>query len=394
VGSKYLFVINSFLAGGAERSLIELLPGIRAKEINLIVACLYRREVGFEDEVREAGFDVRVLPGSHFLAKTLALRRIIKQEQPDLVHTALFESDLAGRLAAIGLRVPVMTTLANTAYDDARLGDPNVNHRRLRVVKWIDGFTARHLTQHFHAVSQAVKDSTVERLGVAPDRITVVKRGRDETRLGERTPQRRTAVRQELGLADEAEVLVTVGRQEYQKGHRHLIDAFPGVLAAHPQARLLIAGREGHASRDLLTQIAALGMEQQVRLLGHREDVMDVMAAADLFVFPSVYEGLGGALIEAIGLGLPVVASDIPALREVVRQGENAELVPPGDPAALTRAIVDLLSDPERLRSYSERSRELFADEFKAQTSNQRLLDLFGKVAGQGRRLRAMTEGS
>jgi glycosyltransferase involved in cell wall biosynthesis len=187
-----------------------------------------------------------------------------------------------------------------------------------------------------------------------------------------------------LGLADEAEVLVTVGRQEYQKGHRHLIDAFPGVIAVRPQARLLIAGREGHASRDLSAQIAALGLQQEVRLLGHREDVTDIMAAADLFVFPSVYEGLGGALIEAIGLGLPVVASDIPALREVVRQGENADLVPPGDSAALTRAIVGLLSDPDRLRTYSERSRQLFAKEFMAQTSNQRLLDLFSKVAGQG----------
>jgi glycosyltransferase involved in cell wall biosynthesis len=385
VGFKYLFVINSFLAGGAERSLIELLPGIRAKDITLIVACLYRREVGFEGEVREAGFDVRLLPGANLASKTLALRRLIKEERPDIVHTALFESDLAGRLASIGSRIPVMTTLANTAYDDARLGDPNVNQRRLKMVKWVDGLTARHLTQHFHAVSQAVKDSTVERLSVPADRITVVKRGRDETRLGERTPERRRGVRRALGLDDDAEVLVAVGRQEYQKGHRHLIDAFPAVIAARPRARLLIAGREGHASRDLVSQIAALGLEKEITMLGHREDVTDVVAASDLFVFPSLYEGLGGALIEAIGLGLPVVASDIAAIREVVRQGENADLVPPADSAALARAIVGLLSDRDRLRSYSERSRQLFAEEFTAQSSNQRLLDLISKVAGEGR---------
>ena len=385
MGFKYLFVINSFLAGGAERSLIELLPVIRAQDVRLIVACLYRREVGFEDEVREAGFDVRVLPGSNLTSKTLALRRLIKEERPDVVHTALFESDLAGRLASIGLRVPVMTTLANTAYDDARLGDPNVNKRRLQLVKLVDGLTARHLTQHFHAVSQAVKDSTVERLGVPADRITVVKRGRDETRLGERTPERRRRVRRALGLADDAEVLVAVGRQEYQKGHRHLIDAFPAVIEARPRARLLVVGREGHASRDLDTRVAALGLEKEVTILGHREDVTDVVAACDLFVFPSVYEGLGGALIEAIGLGLPVVASDIPAIREVVRHGENADLVPPADSEALARAIVGLLSDRDRLRSYAERSRQLFDEEFTAQTSNQRLIELISRVAGEGR---------
>jgi glycosyltransferase involved in cell wall biosynthesis len=188
-----------------------------------------------------------------------------------------------------------------------------------------------------------------------------------------------------LGLDDDAEVLVAVGRQEYQKGHRHLIDAFPAVIAARPRARLLIAGREGHASRDLVSQIAALGLEKEITMLGHREDVTDVVAASDLFVFPSLYEGLGGALIEAIGLGLPVVASDIAAIREVVRQGENADLVPPADSAALARAIVGLLSDRDRLRSYSERSRQLFAEEFTAQSSNQRLLDLISKVAGEGR---------
>ena len=152
----------------------------------------------------------------------MALRRLIKTERPDLVHTALFDADLAGRLASIGLRVPVMTTLANTAYDDARRGDPNVNARRLMVVKWIDGLTARHLTQHFHAVSQAVKDSTVERLGVPPDRITVVKRGRDETRLGERSPERRSAW-QELGLPMSR--VCQCGAQEYQKSPSP-IDAF------------------------------------------------------------------------------------------------------------------------------------------------------------------------
>jgi glycosyltransferase involved in cell wall biosynthesis len=385
VGFKYLFVINSFLAGGAERSLIELLPVIRAQDVTLIVACLYRREVGFEDEVRESGFDVRVLPGSNLTSKTLALRRLIKEERPDVVHTALFESDLAGRLASIGLRVPVMTTLANTAYDPARLGDPNVKKRRLTLVKWVDGFSARHLTQHFHAVSQAVKDSTVEHLRVPADRITVVKRGRDETRLGERTPERRRRVRRALGLDDDAEVLVAVGRQEYQKGHRHLIDAFPAVVAARPRARLLIVGREGHASRDLGTRIAALGLEKEITILGHREDVTDVMAACDLFVFPSVYEGLGGALIEAIGLGLPVVASDIPAIREVVRHGENADLVPPADSEALARAIVGLFSDRDRLHSYAKRSRQLFDEEFTAGTSNQRLLQLISRVAGEGR---------
>jgi glycosyltransferase involved in cell wall biosynthesis len=381
VGSKYLFVINSFLAGGAERSLLELLPLIRDQGITSIVACLERQDVGFESEVRDAGFDVRLLPGRGFLGKTLALRRLIKAEQPGLVYSSLFDADLAARLAAIGIRVPVMTNLANTAYDAARLLDPNVSPMRLRIVQMIDGFTARHLTDHFHAISQAVKESTVVNLGVDPERITVVKRGRDAARLGEPTPQRRQAMRARLGLTERDEVVVTVGRQEFQKGHRHLLDAFAKVIEARPHALLLIAGREGHASRDLEARIVQLGLEERVTLLGHRDDVADVLAASDLFVFPSLYEGLGGALIEAIALGLPIIASDIPALREVVRQGENADLVGPGDAKGLALAILRLLNDQGLRQRYGERSRQLFESEFRAEIAVQRLSKLLEKVA-------------
>ncbi len=144
-------------------------------------------------------------------------------------------------------------------------------------------------------------------LGVDPDRITVVKRGRDSDRLGRRTPERTPAARAMLGIPETAEVVVTVGRQEYQKGHRYLIEAFAGVVASRPDARLLIAGREGHSTAALQSLINELDLNSVVTLLGHRSDVPEVLAASELFVFPSLYEGLGGALIEALALGLPVV---------------------------------------------------------------------------------------
>ena len=383
MGSKYVFVINSLLAGGAERSLIELIPRLIDRDIVPIVVCVYGKTGGFEIEAERAGFDVRILSGHHRLAKGMALRKLIKQERPSLVYTALFDSDVLGRLASIGLHVPVITNLANTAYDDARLQDPNVNPFRLRVVRWIDGFTARHLTDHFHAISQAVKESTVAQLGVRPERVTVVKRGRDAQRLGQPSDARRSEVRKLLGIAPDAEVVVAVGRQEYQKGQRHLIDAFAQVSAARPQARLLIAGREGHASMAMAEQVTRLDLDGVVAILGHRDDVADVMAASDLFVFPSLYEGLGGALIEAMALGLPVVASDLPAIREVVRDGENADLVPVGDVPGFARAIFGLLDNPERRLRYGGRSREIFGSEFQADRAIDQLVTLLERVARQ-----------
>lgn len=377
----YLFVINSFLAGGAERSLVELLPRLVENGIRPVIACLTYREVGFEEEVRNAGYDVRLLGGHGRLGKMRSLRRLIKELRPALVYTSLFDADVTGRIAALGMDVPVISNLANTAYDPARLADPNIDSRRLKLVQLIDGFTSRHMTDHFHAVSQAAKDSTVATLGVDPARITVVKRGRDAQRLGVQTPERRQAARHALDLRADAAVVVTVGRQEYQKGHSHLIAAFADVVRDHPGARLLIAGREGHASPQLVELIRQLELTEVVRLLGHRSDIPEVLAAGDLFVFPSLYEGLGGALIEALALQLPVVASDLPALREVVAEGENALLTPPGDAAALAAAISRLLGDPDLRRRFGARSRELFDAEFHLETATGKMLDMLTQVA-------------
>ncbi len=229
-GVTYLFVINSFGAGGAERSLLEFLPKLAATGVRPVIACLSRSDVGFEDEVRAQGWDVRVLAGTGRLAKIRSLRALIRELRPALVYTALFDADIAGRIAAARTGVPVVSNLANTAYDPARLADPNVDARKLALVRMVDGFTARHLTDHFHAISDAVKESTVETMGVEPERISVVRRGRDPARLGEPSPERTAAARALLGLPPDALVVATVGRQEYQKGHRHLVDAFATVV--------------------------------------------------------------------------------------------------------------------------------------------------------------------
>ncbi|CAN5321648.1 MAG: glycosyltransferase [Acidimicrobiia bacterium] len=379
--ASYLFVIDSFGAGGAERSLLEFLPTLAAAGITPVIACLSRSEVGFEDEVRAQGWDVRVVGGGGRLRAIRALRRLIRQLRPALVYTALFEADIAGRVASIGIDVPVVSNLANTAYDPARLADPSVDARKLALVRMVDGFTARHLTDHFHAISEAVKRSTVETMGVRPERISVVKRGRDPERLGAPSAQRSAAARRSLGLDPDSRVILTVGRQEYQKGHRHLVDAFAGVAASHPEAVLVIAGREGAASDALAAQIDRLGLGHRIRRLGHRPDVPEVLAAADLFVFPSVYEGLGGALIEAMALGLPIVASDLAALGEVVRSGENADMVPATDADALAGAITALLDDEERRVAYGIRSRELFEEGFDADKAADAVVAMLTRIA-------------
>jgi glycosyltransferase involved in cell wall biosynthesis len=380
---KVLFVINSLGAGGSERSLAEMLPPLAARGVHPTVACLKRASEGVAGEIVTAGFDVRFLRGRSLPAWAFELRRIIRAEQPDVVHTALFEADIAGRLAALGTRAAVVTSLVNTTYDRARLADPRVRRTRLATVRLLDAWTARHLTHDFHAVTEAVKRSSVAHLRIAPDRVTVIARGRDPGRLGAPSPQRRRQVRGRLGLSEAHEVIVNVGRQEFQKGQRHLVEAVGG-LGNRPRLVLLQAGRRGHVSEELVEAVHHSGVAERVRFLGHREDVADLLAAADLFAFPSIYEGLGGAVIEALALGLPVVASDLPALREVLEPDRNALLVEPGNPNELACAIAQLLDDPARARAFGARSQEIFEQRFDLDRSVKRSVELYRRVtAGQ-----------
>ena len=118
---RYLLLINSLAPGGAERSLVELLAPLSERGVSPTVLCLKRSEVGFEQEVIDAGFDLRFVKATRLPGRVLEVRSTIRHERPALVHTTLFDGDIVGRLAAIGTGVPVMTTLANTTYDPVRL---------------------------------------------------------------------------------------------------------------------------------------------------------------------------------------------------------------------------------------------------------------------------------
>ncbi|HEX6207418.1 MAG TPA: glycosyltransferase family 4 protein [Actinomycetota bacterium] len=375
------FVINGLGTGGAERSLAELLPRLVAEGIEPSVVCLYRRDEGVQEDVRAAGFDVRFLSAGGRVGRVRELRGLLAEDRPDLVHTTIFEADLVGRLASASLRIPLVTSLVNTSYDDVRLLDPNVRRWRLATARLVDGWTARRLTTWFHAITRTVAESAVQSLGIPGDRITVIPRGRDAERLGAPSPERKERARRALALEPRDQVLLSVARQEFQKGQGTLVSAMSRLPAT---AVLLIAGRDGNATATLRAAASSLG--DRVRFLGHRSDVPELLAAADVFVFPSIYEGLGGAVIEAMALGLPVVASDLPALHEVVEPGRSAVLVPAGNADRLAEAVGGLLRDRPELGRLGRRGRELFLEKFTIEGVARRMSEMFRSVADVGRR--------
>jgi glycosyltransferase involved in cell wall biosynthesis len=377
---RVVFLIDSLAAGGAEVSLAEMLPLLRDKGVRTTVACFHRRQEGVQDQVIGAGFDVRYIDATGWAARIRAVRRLIRETRADILHTTLFESDIIGRLASVGQDSVVVTSLVNTSYDPDALPNPAIAAWKRAAVRMIDGWSARWLADHHHAISRAVADSAVRVLRIDPDRVTVILRGRDPQRLGDPSPERRRAARQHFHVPPDARVIVTVGRQEHQKGQVYLLSAMREIVHRHPDVLLLLAGRRGGSSASLAAMAAEPGLRDHVRLLGHCDDIPDLLAAADVMAFPSLYEGLGGAVLEAMALGLPVVATALPALREVVEEGENAALVPPGNPAVLADVLDGLLRDPQRAAAYGRRSRAIFEERFTLERSVEDMVDLYRQL--------------
>lgn len=385
---KVLHVIDSLgVGGGAEHSLAAMLPLLDERDVESSLAVLIPRVGGLQQELNDRGYPLEVLGGRSWPGRVRALRRLIRTTKPDLVHVTLFYSSVTARLANAGMPVPLLNSRVSTSYDPARTTYNATSEWKLRVVRAIDRMTARSLTDHFHAVTPAVAEETTSVLGVPLDRITVIPRGRSVEALGTYSEPRRSETRRRLSLDPETPVLLHVGRQDHAKDHVTLVRAFARVNEAYPDSVLLLAGREGDASVRLNHELARLDLGDSVRLLGHRTDVADLYVAADLFLFPSLYEGAAGSLLEAMALEVPIVGSN--AVADVLDDGRLGEVAAVGDVSGLAAAVVRLLDSPSRRRSLAEAALTEFTDRYRINAVADQTVQLYtGLISAsrQGRR--------
>lgn len=378
---RVLFVIDSLVPGGAERSLTAMAPRYQDHGVSLII-CYLSSGPGLQDELSSAGIPLVCLDGRGGRAgNAYRVARLVKKCAPQLIHTALLEGDLAGRIASLATGIPVVSTLPATMYDQEHLQDPTLRRWKVRMAQLADVITAQRV-RRFHAVSEHVAQIMPARLHVPRQRIEVIHRGRDPEILGIRSPERYREVRARLGLGLRDPILVAVGRQEHKKGFDVLLRTWPAVLQAFANATLLVAGREGAQSQMLAGLVSGLGLEDSVRFLGARSDVADLLSAADLFVLPSVSEGFPGILIEALALEVPVVSSDLPAIREILGGSELARLVPPRDPEALAQAILATLRAPTAAARTARRARQRFTDHFTTEAVATQMVSFYRRALG------------
>lgn len=300
-----------------------------------------------------------------------AVRRLLIARRPDIFHTHLYHPNLYGRLGALGLGLSGVVAAVHNSYTRVKF------HRRV----W--NFLLRWATDRVLVGSPQVWQDVRRYDGVPASRLLFLPYGIPLAELD--TPLSRDAARERLGVS--GLVIGAVGRLEDQKGHAHLLAALPEVRREVPDLVVLLVG-EGRRQEDLQRQVQALGLQDMVRFLGTRRDLPEIYRALDLFVQPSLWEGLPLALLKAMGAGLPVVATRVSGSLEAIVDGVNGRLVAAGDPQALGRAILDLARHPEARQHLANAARRTVAERYSLEAMVRQLeelyLDLYRRHARAG----------
>jgi glycosyltransferase involved in cell wall biosynthesis len=351
---RVLQLITSLERGGAENHLLALLTHADRQAFQLETAVLCG-EGELVPVFREAGIPVHLLR-SRTRFDPLALGRLVKLLRDgnfDILHSHLFRADIYAGLAVaqLGDRRPLVVSTRHN--DDRFFLNPFVGLIHYMVSAQQDLIIA---------ISDHIARFTVARGVRDPGRVRRVYHGLEPpvTRALEREGQR---IRAELGVGADDFLVGNVGRLALQKGQRHLIGAMPLLLQRVPRAHAVIAG--GGDLEDYLCDLAEeAGVAERVHVLGPRKDVPALMHAIDVFAMPSIWEGFGLVLLEAMAAGRPIVASRVATIPEVVVDGETGLLVPAGDPQALSDALADLADQPALAQQFGEAGRERLRRQF------------------------------
>lgn len=376
---KVLNVYNGFYRGGTEKYIRMLLEGVDPDRYEHSVCCLIERG-DHAEWVEEGGYQMHVLaatndqsPRNWFrnIRQIWKLSRVLKRERIDVVHSHDFFPALMTRFAALLARTPVVFITHHNLFEWLK----PIHHR-------VNRFLAKRTTK-IVAVSESVLRRSAETDRVDLDKYELIYNGLDFSNLAPDAGKRERA-RRELGVEGKR-VIGTIGGLSFRKGQRFLIEAFGELAKESEDLALVVVGgtvqNEPTMLRDLEASAERLGVRDRVVFTGARTDATDLLNAFDVFALPSVAEGFGYVLVEAMATEVPVVCSDITTFREITREGEFGALFKNRDAADLAEKLRETLARKEELRARTERARSYVLQTFDVETTLARYNDLYDRHA-------------
>ncbi len=353
---RVMEMIDKPFLGGGQAIVLALARGLDRDRFDVSVCA--RGGGPLEDEVRRAGLPFIAAPfgGKYAFGLTGKIAALLRREKPDVLHTHGGVAGLYGRMAA---RKSGVSKVVHTIHGIHYLHYRNILLRA--VYADLERYCSK-VTDAVVLVSETDLD-TARRLRLArPAKLRLVRNGVDCAGLQTEEFARRAAALSPA-LPQGRPLVGTVARLHRQKGVVFLLRAAADILAGRPEGRIIAAGG-GELEDELRGEARRLDVDRGFLFLGERSDAREILSRLDVFVLPSLWEGLPLVLIEAAALGRPIVATAVEGSREIIADGETGLLVPPADSAALAAAVRRLLDDPALAARLAARARETIPPRF------------------------------
>ncbi len=360
---RLMQITHDLALGGLQRVVVNICRAIDRQAFDVQVLCL--RALGpFSVDIERLGIEVLLLPQTTHTdyLSFLKVASLLRRHRIDVIHTHNTQPFVDGTLGALlaGVRTIVHTDHARDFPD----------RRRYMVAEWA--------VSHFAYRVVGVSDHTSANLSrfekIPPRKIETIPNGIDSSMFDVAVDVEHK--RHELQIPAGTTVIGIGVRLAEQKGICYLLQALPVIVRRFPQVMLVIAG-EGPLAEELRAQARSLGLEPHVRFLGPRIDVPELLKVFDLYVLPSLWEGLPMVLLEAMAAGCPIVATDVGGISSAIEHGSNGLLVKPADPESLAQAIIRLVADPALRQNMARAGRRVFLERFSADVMTRRYERLY-----------------
>lgn len=375
---KVLYILDTFETGGAEKSLLDI--AMHNTSVNSVFVTVYRGNA-LAQTAMQAGIKVHTLniQDKYGFDKAVELLKpIIASEKPDIIHATLFRADIITRKLKNHFNIPLISSLVNNSYNKDRYQKLSFFGKlKLFYIQQWDAQTAKKV-DFFVSNSQTIKESNARALHLNLDKIKVIYRGRQLSKFTGINEKATEKLKEAWLIKPKEAVVLNVSRLLDRKGQLDLLKAIDQYRDRFENTKFLIAG-EGPFRNTLEKKITEYQISDKVKLLGNRNDVPDLLNLADVFVFPSHYEGLPGALIEAMMAQKIIVCSDIPENKECVTSNE-AVFFKKGNSDELAQKLTEVLSDIDTFSHLGVNARKTAMDKFSIENVVKQYNDCYQQV--------------
>ena len=299
----------------------------------------------------------------------LKLRSFLKKEKVDIVHVHLFDPSIVGLLAGVlaGTKYRVMTR----HYSDYHTRINKTWHVLLDKM-------CNKLSQKITGVSEHTTNHVVQIENTPAEKVVTIYNGIDFERVKTSSDDFKTRIRQEFNAEDKT-LILTTGRLHYEKGYPYLFKAVPMLKKALKKPFVWIIAGKGspELEQEFRREVTNLGCDDVVKFIGFRKDIPDLMSTADVFVLPSVAEAFGVVFAEALYLGVPIVATNIGGIPEIITNGVDGILIPAENSQAIADTLAELLNNPDKLKALANKGHDKVADKFEFEVMTRKYEEVY-----------------